>query len=123
MPKEERYPKAQRLCHQSRVKVINMNDVSRSPETSPPLHERETPEIADVLQMTLGQQVVADYIGVESAKSIRQLSVGELSLNEHSEARIRDLAELTEAVINIENPQEREQTRRKLISTISKERF
>ncbi len=91
----------------------------KSPEHTTPLHTWEVPEMTDVLQRTLGQRVVADYAGIESANNVRLVVDGKRVPDQFSTERLRDLAELTETILEIEDITEREVTKNKLLETLS----
>jgi len=95
-----------------------MNSCELNKVEVPSLHERTVPEITDVLQRTLGQKVVADYCGIESAKNVRLVAFGEKVPDQFCTEKLVDLAELTETLLQIDDASERELTRNKLIETI-----
>lgn len=75
-----------------------MHDPGNNPELTP-LRERPIPEIADTLQHVLGQQITAFAIRERDPRCIGGISRSELVLTEESEVTIRDLAEVTEVLL------------------------
>lgn len=74
-----------------------------NPERETPLRERSVPEISEALQQVLGQHLVAYAIFERSPKKIRMYAQGEETPTGAVEETLRDLAEVTEVLLQEED--------------------
>jgi hypothetical protein len=73
------------------------------PQKPIPLSERSVPEISRELQRVLGSRAVAYAMGLESPEAVGDFSAGAVAPGPDVEATLRDLAEVVETGLEIEN--------------------